>query len=135
MMVDFESEESLFLSFSTVWQEKKFYGENFWYRKNICEIWRAGGCCSNREPPDQIEMVGMFDFENIIHRSFVDMFSLTVLLLVILFFFTFCLSSQLKNNKRFNVQKTIFHSKEKRFLKISLLVQEESRKKNIKFKN
>ena len=62
-------------------------------------------------------------FENIflmIHRSIVDMFSLTVLFLV--FFFAFCLSSQPKNNKRFNVQKAIFYSKEKRFLKISLLV-------------
>ena len=38
-------------------------------------------------------------FENIflmIHRSIVDMFSLTVLFLV--FFFAFCLSSQPKNN-------------------------------------
>ena len=72
-MVDFESEESVFLSLSAVWQEKNFYGENFRYRE-------SGGCCSNREPPDQIERVGMFDFENIIHRSFVDIFSLTVLL-------------------------------------------------------
>ena len=60
-------------------------------------------------------------FKNIfsmIHRSIV-MFSLTVLFLVI--FFAFCLSS-LPKNKRFNVQKAIFHSKEKLFLKISLLL-------------
>ena len=37
-------------------------------------------------------------------------------------FFTFCLSPQLKNNKRFNVQKAIFYLKEKHFLKMSLLV-------------
>ena len=55
-MVDFES-ESVFLSFSA---EKKNYGEHFRYRENICEIGRAGGCCSNREPPDQIGRVGMF---------------------------------------------------------------------------
>ena len=62
-------------------------------------------------------------FDNIflmIHRSIVDMFSLTVLFLV--FFFAFCLSSKPQNNKRFNVQKAIFYSKEKRFLKISFLV-------------
>ena len=62
-------------------------------------------------------------FKNIflmIHHSFVDIFSLTVLFLVI--FFTFCLSSQPRNSKRFNVQKAIFYSKENHFLKISLLV-------------
>ena len=57
---------------------------------------------------------------SMIHRPFVDMFSLTVLFLVISF--AFCLSLPPKNNKRFNVQKAIFYSKEKRFLKISLLV-------------
>ena len=30
-------------------KKKHFYGENFRYRKNICEIGRAGGCCSDRE--------------------------------------------------------------------------------------
>ena len=38
-----------------VWQEKKkIYGENFRYRENICEIGKAGGRWSNREPPDLI---------------------------------------------------------------------------------
>ena len=41
---------------------KQNYGENFRYQENICEIGRAGGCCSNREPPDQIGRVGMFGF-------------------------------------------------------------------------
>ena len=61
-------------------------------------------------------------FENIlsmIHHSFVYIFSLTVLFIVI--FFAFYLSSQPKNKKRFNVQKAIFSLKEKLFLKISLL--------------
>ena len=58
-MADFESEESVFLSLSSVWQEKNCYGENFRYQENICEIGRAGGCCSNREPPDQIGRVGI----------------------------------------------------------------------------
>ena len=65
-----------------------------------------------------------YQFENIfsmIHYSFVDMFSLTVLFLVI--FFTFCLSSQPTSNKRsMYIQKAISYSKEKHFLEISLLV-------------
>ena len=39
-MVDFEGEQSVFLSFSAVWREKKFYGEN---RDNTCEIRRTVG--------------------------------------------------------------------------------------------
>ena len=34
--------------------------KTFRYRENICEIGRAGGCCSNPEHPDQIGRVGMF---------------------------------------------------------------------------
>ena len=37
-IADFESEESVFLSFSVVWQEKSCFGENCRYRENICEI-------------------------------------------------------------------------------------------------
>ena len=66
-MVDFEGEESVFLSFSAVWREKKFYGEN---RDNTCEIRRAGGCCSNREPPNQTGTVGMSTVEIILSHIF-----------------------------------------------------------------
>ena len=69
-MVDFEDEESVFLSLSAVCQEKKFYGENFWYRDNTCEIRRAGGCCSNREPPNQIGTVEMSTVEIILSHIF-----------------------------------------------------------------
>ena len=69
-MVDFEGEENVFLSFSAVWQEKKFYGENFRYRDNTCEIGRAGGSSSNREPPNQIGMVGMSTVEIILSHIF-----------------------------------------------------------------
>ena len=84
----------------------------------IFDIGRAGGCCSNREPPDQIERVGMFDFENVIHRSFVDIFSLTVLLLVILFF---SLSASVHNSK--TTKDSMYSTKSYILFKIKALLE------------
>ena len=41
-------------------KKKKFYGENFQYWENVCEIGRAGDSSPNWEPLDQIRKVGMF---------------------------------------------------------------------------
>ena len=41
-------------------RKKFFYGKNSRYWENNCKIGKAGGCCSNPDPPDQIGRVGIF---------------------------------------------------------------------------